>query len=218
MRDNYVLSSILLFALLFSGCSRDYLKIDKSEVYTNEQLSTSKVVCIDPRFYFDSDDESMNLKKISKYNGLISKSLENYAGKNKIDLQLMTINENNGAEYYEQLLKLKQEMLTVNLTQRTPFNFDTHIKGGSIQKKVFVYPPAIPFEYATLANKYDTPYFSFVGVFAKNKKLILYHIVVDVNQSLTIYREIKVVHRKPSTSIVSQMIYDSYAMMKKELL
>jgi len=141
-----------------------------------------------------------------------------FGRKNKFDIKLMTLDENATNNYYEDLLRLKQDMLTVNFTQRTPFNFDSAPQHGVIQKKVFVYPPLIPYEYCGLADKYGTRYFSYLGMYAEKRKLFLYHVVVDVENAETIYREMKVIYGKPNNTIVTQMIYDSYAMMKNELL
>jgi hypothetical protein len=201
--------------LLIQACSSNTLLIE-----TNEGLGSNgpvKLICIDPRFFFDDDALNYNLRKCEDLNGCIKRDIKNFSRKNDIALELRDLSSTTDAAYYEELLKLKTNMLAVNFDQNTPLNFNTRREANVIQKKVFVYPPRISHEFNTLSRSFGTPYFSYMGIYVVNDDLVLYHLVVDTDRAETVYRELKTVSKKVKRSVISQMIYDSYAMLAVEL-
>lgn len=104
----------------------------------------------------------------------------------------------------------------VNTNQKTPLNFSNKNSNNNIQKKVFVYPPRISYEFNSLSKTYGTPYFSYLAIYKVEENLLLYHIVVDTDEAETIYREYKTVKSEVNKSIIAQMIFDSYAMLEQE--
>ncbi|MES2679185.1 MAG: hypothetical protein V4635_04835 [Bacteroidota bacterium] len=206
---------IIIIALLLQSCSSNTLLIER-----NESLAATgniKLICIDPRFYFDNDAMNYDLEKCKSISGCIKKDIQNFSRKNDINLEVRDLNSNADAAYYEVLLKLKTNMLAVNFDQNTPLNFNNSREANVIQKKVFVYPPRISHEFNTLSGSFGTPYFSYMGIYVVNGDLVLYHLVVDTDRAETIYRELKTVSKKVKRSVISQMIYDSYAMLAMEL-
>jgi len=199
-----------------TGCKSSLL-IEQSESLLSSKSGNVKVICIDPRFYFEDDALNYQLEKCQKITDGIKKDILKFSMKNGIQLELFDLNAKSEQEYYENLLSLKANMLAVNFNQRTPLNFNSRMKENVVQKKVFVYPPKISYEFNSLSKTYGTPYFSFVGIYIVKDELVLYHLVVNTDNSETIYREYKIVNKRAKKELIGQMIYDSYASLAKEL-
>src|SRR4051812_43387890 len=109
--------SILVNLVLLTGCS-DYLLIERNEKIP-ENTSLLKIICIDPRFYFEHETQNFQLQFPEMMTTKIRKHILRYSKKNKLDVALYSLDENATAGYYYDLLSLKQNMLAVNFNQRT---------------------------------------------------------------------------------------------------
>lgn len=217
MRFNRLLH-IFAMTLSLTACKNSLL-VEINENNLLNKPEKLKLICIDPKFYFDEDEDNYKLKKTEVITTKVKKGILKAARNNEIDLALLDFNENSTPDYYNRLIRLKKNMLAVNLNKGSPFDLTVNAETNKIQKKVLVYPPQVSFEFNTLSKDYGTPYFSYVGIYSYKRELVLYHIVVDTDLSETVYRELKVIHTKStSEAIIGQMIYDSYVLLKKELV
>ncbi len=207
---------LLLLPILLSSCSRNWISIERNEQLLNQDREIKKIICIDPRFYFEEDELNFDLEKNQKITQTVRKNILKSSKSNNFDLSIFDFKENTTTNFYNDLLTLKKQMVSVNFNQATPLNFNKQTTVGEIEKKIFVYPPKISFDFVKLSEEYGTPYFSYMGIYAQKRKLILYHLVIDTDNSETVYREFKVVNSRVSKITIAQMIYDSYAMLKSE--
>jgi len=212
-------SILLVFMVAFLwGCQSSIL-IERSEsLITRTEAAPVKVVCIDPQYVWDDDEELSDLEDISEITSQLREGVVQYSKDVGIDLDLYYLNDESNSGYFYDLLKLKKNMISANFNQRTHLNFHNNNEGSeNIQKKVFVYPPLISHDFSDFSEKYGTQYFSYLGLYQEDKNLILYHIVVDTDLAETIYREIKVVKADgDNKKLMAQLIYDSYFMLKEE--
>jgi hypothetical protein len=198
------------------GSCHDWVLVERSEKLASHTKSVAKIICIDPRFFYDDDESNYYLKKVNGITADLRSNIEKYSRQNGLSLDIRELDANASAGYYEELLKLKKNMIAVNFNQRTPFNFNNRSDENTIRKKVFVYPPRIAYEFNTYSKTYSTPYFSYVGLYKVKGNLVLYHLVVDTDECETIYREVKVVKSGMDPVLISQMVHDSYAMLARE--
>jgi len=206
---------LILFVLILTGCGT--ITIQQNERLAISESETQKIICISPRFYFNEDELNYDLKKFERLNKVLKTDIERYAKKNKLNVELRDFDEQTNPEFYHELVLLKNNMLAENFNQQTPLNFSRSGKSNSIQKSVLVYPPRISHEFSTYSQKFGTPYFSYIGIYAGKGTLVLYHVMVDTDKCETVYREVKTVKSKVNTNTMAQMIFDSYAMLKKQL-
>lgn len=207
---------ILSLGLLIIGCKNSML-VEKNESLLQSDFKQMKVVCIDPRFYYNHEEENYNLERLGNLTSGIKKDIEFSARKNHIELNLFDLS-NLSSDSYQDLLPLKQNLLEANFNQSSPIDNNTwKYRKKDIQQKVFVYPPKISYEFGSLSQKYGTPLFSYLGVYYVGENMVLYHVVVNTDRGETIYRENRIVKGKVNSGKIAQMIYDSYAILAKEL-
>jgi len=211
------LALFIAVVVMATGCSGT-ISIQQNERFTVKRADIPKIICIAPRFYFEEDVKNYDLKKFAKLNNQLKKDIVSYARKNKLNVEVRDFDAQTNAEFYHSLIALKNNMLAENFNQETPFNFVVSGKKNAIQKSVLVYPPKIAHEFSTYSQQFGTPYFSYVGVYSVKGKLALYHVMVDTDKCETVYREMKTVKsKKVKPTIMAQMIFDSYAMLKTHL-
>lgn len=207
----------IVLALLVSGGCRNALLIEQSENSLENKSETLKIVNIDPRFFYEDESKNVNLRRTKAITDHIRKDVARFSRRNGIDLILYNPKDNPDPANYHSLLALKQNLLAANSIERTAMEFRTALTENQIKKKVFVYAPKVLPEFDALATTFGTPYFSYLGIYSADKELKLYHLVVNVESGETIYREKKLVRSRVNAGKIDQMIYDSFAMLKKEL-
>jgi len=215
MRYLKIIILLVIISVLFNSCS-NLLLIESSESFITKN-NAKKIICIDPRFYFEEYALNYDLIEINNITHNLKKDILSFSKKNKVNVELLDLNNKTTNNYYEDLLKLKNNMLEVNFNQRTPLNYDNTVETNKIQQKVFVYPPKIAHEFNSLSKIYGTPYFSFIGIYFVKGKIVLYHVVVNTDEAETVYREYRSIDKKLNKDVIAQMIYDSYTMLAKQI-
>ena len=209
----------LLLPVLFiwSSCN-NYIIIERSENFVDMEGSDYKFICIDPNTkVFDKQDE-LDIPATEKLNEYLKKEILASARRNKINIRVLSLDDQSDEGYYNNLLPLKKELILANNYQNTPLNFDLRADNNVIQKKVFVYPPLISHEFVSLSQKFGTSYFSYIGLYCKNRDILFYHLIVNTETAETVYRELKKVGgNAKNRKIIAQMVHDSIAMLKKEI-
>lgn len=193
--------------LLFVSCS-DKLLIEKSDDLRGR--NPSRIICISPRFYFTDKEQRTDLKQIRDLNELLALDVKRFSARNKLSVSLLDLDASSDISFYEDLLKLKRNVLAVNFSQSNPLDHSGAYGSEQISTRTFVYPPKLSFEFSDLSGKFGTPYFSCINLFYEGNKTLLYHVVVDTDQAQTIYRELKTVNGHLNNTVLHQMIYDSY--------
>lgn len=208
----------IIFLLFFGSCTSRYILIEKSESLAKNKDSNPKIICIDSQFRIYDNDDNFKAEESTELDAFLKKELAYSAKQTKLNLEVLDLNSKSNAAYYETLLRLKRELIMANNYQDTPLNFTNRPSSNSIKKNKFIYPPLIDHSFNNLAAQFGTPYFSHIGIYKKDGKLILYQLVANVNTTETIYRELKVVSAsKAKKGIMAQLIYDSIAMLKNEM-
>lgn len=210
---------ILFIAIVSMSCSRDFILVQRSEDFAIEEESIDKMICVSPQVRILSKESKVELWKQERLKKILTKQVEKSAKRTNFNLEIASFNNNtDSVNYYKDLLRLRFELILANNKQETAFNFQSAPGSNAILKKVFVYPPALKHEFAEFSEKYGTPYYSFIGLYKRDKHFLLYHVIVNTSSAETVYREIRRVgsiHFRRTT--ISQMVYDSFAMVKNEL-
>jgi hypothetical protein len=190
--------------------------IERTENFAKNR-KFDKIICIDPQVRIMSDDETINLAKTEKFNALLKKEISKNARRNNIKLEIQALDSKADALYYNDLLSLKRDLLQANNYQDSPLNSMFGFADNAIQRKVFVYPPLISHDFVNYSQKFGTPYFSYIGLYQKKDRVLLYHLIVNTETAETVYRELKGVGASLNSTTVAQAIYDSFAMISSEL-
>jgi hypothetical protein len=207
---------IILSLIVFSSCSR-YITIERSERFANKEELKKKIICIDPQvrlvgFAQNDADEATELE-----NWLIEE-LEYASRQNEIEFEVVRLTKESKFDYYEDLLRLKKELVQANNSQNTPLNFNSNHGYNAITKSVFVYPPLIAHDFVDLSKKFGTPYYSSISIIKQPGRILLYHLMVNTDTAETVYRELKAVGKsKLKKKHISQFVYDSLTMLKADL-
>lgn len=173
----------------------------------------------------------------------LRKQLISSGNKQNIDVEVFyKRNPEQDPVYYNELIKLKQEIFkvhTFHLSEldniRLPFFYEMSLSPAF---KTFSYNPKLSSQFSHLADEFDTPYFSIMGftyngepyystfhkIFTAPFRLTLghvigeeegyfFHIMVNVEESEIVYRELREITTFDNTHINS-IIYDSLNIVK----
>src|SRR5688572_9172260 len=180
----------LFFLVFLFSCSSNFIMIERAENFARNR-KIEKIICIDPQVRIISEDEGIDLLKTEKLNAQLKKEIQQNARRNNLNLEIQTLNQQSDGLYYHDLLSLKKDLLQANNYQNTPLNSTFGFADNAIQRKVFVYPPLISHDFANFSQKFGTPYFSYIGLYQKKNKVLLYHLIVNTETAETVYRELK---------------------------
>ena len=123
--------------------------------------------------------------------------------------------QKNTKDYFNDLLPLKESIMQSMGLQ------EVRSQKHSKKKSSFIYPPYLEFDkkfqlpthFSRLAKKYGTPYFSLHGLLVAKDgrdKMLYYTVCVNVEISEIVYREIRLVRKKPRPLFLDAIIYDSF--------
>ncbi len=212
---------LLLLAIFITTACNEFIIVQRSEDFATDTEEINKLICVAPkaRILNEEKDQVIDLKKQARLTDILSNQIKKSAKRTDINLEIAQIaNNEDKVSFYNDLLQLKNEMLLANNLQSTQFNFQSRPNNNTIQEKVFVYPPSIKHEFAQFSEKYGTPYYSFIGLFKQDSDFIFYHVMVNTNTAQTVFREItRVGSRHMRNTTISQLVYDSFSRIKKEI-
>lgn len=140
---------IIVFVILNWVSLSAQIIIDKVEGFTNEELSSNKIILINPEFNSYSIVENIEEDYFNKEKNqlVFEKAMKNAFNKlDKIDFEIETDIGNNSidVDYFNYLLKLKDNIVFVNNFQDHPFNSDeSKFFMPRYQEKVFVQTPKL---------------------------------------------------------------------------
>ncbi|MGB1205241.1 MAG: hypothetical protein ACPG5B_06320 [Chitinophagales bacterium] len=244
-KTNYFIATLLFFLMLnaLSSCSGS-LHIEKSPDYHDEASVIQKIVTIEPNFE-NLDTRQPKLKRLleqKKYEKKFNELLVSNSEKNKI--QLLLIDAQNlkpkDNHYFNYLLPLKQHILSTNFNQDVLYKSKTKVSLFKPKSHFFEQTPQISSEYSWLADEYETPYFAIHGLISavkqprarwiwlllfpplamnyflsENTDIYYYMIVVNLQSSEIIYREVRHVQASLSSENLNAILYDSFKVLKK---
>ncbi|MEM6805754.1 MAG: hypothetical protein AAF696_30425 [Bacteroidota bacterium] len=237
------LAFYLLPLLMLQACSGGAILVESERKFSDTHQPIKKIVCIEPDFL--SIDQRKKVEDVvlssEDLEGSYQKYLVQTAKKNGIELEILSPNtlKANQIDYFNTLLPLKQKILFANSTQDISIN---SYKGRRVKYKtkagrgIYDYGLEFDIDYASLAQKYGTPYFSINGLLnlkkrrkvgkwvwlflfppsgihsfmRGNSETLYYHILVDVSRSEVVYREIRSFNDPLDKSNLKSMLYDSF--------
>lgn len=168
------------------------------------------------------------------------KYLVQSAEKNGIELEILAPNtlKSNQIDYFNTLLPLKEKVLFANSRQNVSINTYKNARAKNKIKAlrgIYKYDLEFDLDFVGLEKKYGTPYFSINGMISIRKRSanrwvwlflfppsainsflrggyenIYYHVLVDVNRSEILYRELRSFDDPLTESTLKSMLYDSF--------
>ncbi len=237
----FQLALLLILPILIWGCNPGQLWVQHSDKPLREV--PTKVVSIDPDLLWLGRRESPEGQVLvsETRQAQFVERLEYAAAKAGIDLNVLTPTNLQGDDlsYFNDLLPLRRHIIQVNgLQEEGRSTSDGEVFDRRIEEEVLRTPMQLSSEYAYLAEKYDTPYFSIQGLvslktrrkealgfiflfpplaaayFVPKYHLAYYQIVVDVVSSEVVFRELREVRSTPTNMTLDVMIYDSFSLFK----
>lgn len=208
---------LLIFA--FSSCV-SVTKIQKSEEYIKQKNDVKKVVCISPDVVcFEGKGSSIiDYPKTFDYQRFVVQQLKKYGKKaGGFDYTIFhpMISDSLGTDYFNSLLPLKSELLETLFGRDIDINNQYALgKVNTVQKSIFAEAPKISPEYSHLSKLYDTPYFSWYGVISGNKFSLVAMVIVNVETTEVMVRELMFSTSKLNKRNLPPLIYDSFKLIK----
>ena len=178
----------------------------------------------------------------SEYEKTFIGMLRDNASRSGIELQVIDAQNLENAtalDYFNDLAPLRKETLIANFTQTTKSKWISSSKYFKAPTARFENVPTISSRYSHLAAKYGTPYFAVQGLASVVKpeplafplllllppaglgKLLnpraesyYYTIVINVETTEVVYREIRFFHDIANSDNLNTIIYDSFQIMK----
>jgi hypothetical protein len=230
-------------SIFCDGCRSGKVIIERSETFSgfSNTIKSGKIIYIEPEasIYKINKEVDKDFNYEENIEKAVIKNIEESAKRNKINVSVMTgaMKKEQAAGYVNSFLRLKNDIIMANTLQDNPL--DRTKKYSKQTEKIFVYSPKIFPEAAVLSQIYSTPYFGFCGIFSvnavpksedarqymkRNKKTIskgkyfyFYHIIVNVENSEIIYREIRSIPTDVDNPILYTTVYDSFYSLKNTL-
>jgi hypothetical protein len=211
----YIISCLLLVY----GCAGT-ANIQKAEDLVSKKEQIKKAVCIDPDiiYFTNSTFTTIDYKKTNKYQPFFLSRLNKYANKSanfSFDIQHPWVTDSLGTDYFNSLLPLKFEILQTLFERDNEINSNPiSVFGSAIKKTVFADVPKISPEYSYLSKKYNTPYFSWYGIFSSPNHSVLIFVVVNVETSEAVVREVVYLAHSFNKRNLPPVLYDSFKFIK----
>lgn len=230
------LSSIIVFM----SCSTfNKLFIEKDpNLIAGKNTKIQKIVSIMPSVYIIDPKQKKSYKKLKKTINkldMFEASLKENAKKNKIELQVVSANSlnSNDVDFFNILKPLRDQIIYANIYQNAELS-TKGIKGSYFKAPTSFFKtlPRISPDYNKLIDKYKTKYFSVNGIFSidgrfkasnffnllffppysfnTNAETYYYTIIVDVEKSEVVYREIRGIDEMVFRANLDGILYDSF--------
>jgi hypothetical protein len=234
---------IISLAFMFQGCDKGFVIVERSESFSNSkhELKNANIYYFEPSvtsYYIRKEVENQFLKA-DQFKTYVGQELSKAGRKNGIKVNLLDNRtlQNDYVSYNEELLLLKKAILNATALQENAINSGRKVSGDYKQRKVFVANPRISAEFSHLSKNFS-PYFGMTGIFAVDSEpssrearefvsrhkairygqyYYFYHMIVNIETSEMVYREIKQVPSTLSKKYLDPIIYDSYATLKQNL-
>lgn len=236
--------SLIVAAFSMWGCSKKgYVIVEKSEAFDKEKrnIKASDIYYFEPTVasYYIRKSVDNQFLVAEKHKITIGEALKKTGRRSGFRVQMLTSEtiRNNYSQDSEELLQLRRSILNATALQDNPINSGRKVSDNYKQRKIFVTPPRFASEFSHLSGNYS-PYFGLTGVFAvdaepssreardfmsRHKSIrygqyyYFYHMVVNVETSEIIYREVKQIPYKFSSQYLNVILTDSYALLKENL-
>jgi hypothetical protein len=161
--------------------------------------------------------ERKSAAEMEKINHKLEALILKAAKKNKVELELQTLEKTRSVLFYEKLLHLKKNINDVNFENYSSLYSNGAIKENELTKAVYVYPPKLPNDFNTFSKLFGTRYFSAIKVTIYNGSFSLQHILVDTDLCETVYNEKKTINKKFKYDLLAQVVYDSFNLLSNDL-
>jgi hypothetical protein len=234
---------IISLAFIYQGCDKGFVIVERSESFSDNkhELKNANIYYFEPAvtsYYIRKEVENQFLKA-DDFKTYIGQELSKAGRKSGIKINLLDSKtlQSDYSAHNEELLLLKKAILNATALQENAINSGRRISGDYKQRKVFVSTPRISAEFSHLSKSFS-PYFGMTGVFAVDSEpesrearefvsrhkairygqyYYFYHMVINIETSEMVYREIKQVPCVISKKYLGPIIYDSYATLKQNL-
>lgn len=240
----YVLLMFII-PLLNSCATFSKLFIEKDPTFVvNEENKIQKIVSIMPSVYILDPKQKKSFKELKKTINkldLFEASLKENAKRNKIELQIISSNnlKANDVDFFNDLRPLRDQIVLSNIYQNAELNIKG-VKGNYFKAptQYFKTLPRISPDFNKLVEKYKTKYFSVNGIFSidgrfkasnffnliflppnsfnTNAETYYYTIIVDVEKSEIVYREIRGIDELVFKTNLDGILYDSFNIIKSK--
>lgn len=220
MKGTSAFLSLLALVLLLQGCSGGITLIHKSENLRNTLSRKDRIVMVEPEMlmYTAYQDVKVDLIQGDQFKNRYLKSMRKMALKNDIEIDIRSVNTGQAqdAEYFNDLLRIRQEIISANSTQAFPSNNSFRSMAG-VQQNVFTTPLVLKPEMARYAKQYGTRFFGTSGFVSDGSSTYSYMIIVDVLEGEVVYREIKQIPKKITREVFNYTLYNSFFLLKQNI-
>jgi hypothetical protein len=207
-----------LILAVITGCSEDTWNIQRSENFVNGNNALATIICLEPQISYTESDDRGNVIKNEKSNADLAKMISKTAAKNGLNIELQSLDKKRNTLYYEQLILLRNNIQDVSFGKYASLYTNGSTTDNKLETSVYVYPPKIANEFNTYSATFGTRYFSLLKVTVNDGSFLFQHVLVDTDLCETVYSERKSVYRKFSKDLLAQVVYDSFYMLKKNLV
>ena len=181
----------------------------------------TKIVCLAPDLTLLEENSRGQLKRMyasAHMNDMFTEDLQRAAKLNGINLQIIDPGKltDNNISYFNECIPLKQEILASNLVQESSFTDLMQYAKQGIHTKLLTNTPHISPDFSGLSKQYGTPYFMICGMYSQPKFTVYLQVLVNVETTEVLYREIKSINHKINGRNMRPLLYDSYAFMKQK--
>jgi hypothetical protein len=222
MRKFFQFSGIMLICLVLHGCGigTSYIYTLYSDSFISNKKSIKKIVLINPDFkaYKDRlDDDEQDFEKSTQMNKALIEVINKFAYKSGYKYEIVNKGgkNDNGTEFFTELLPLRKAILQAISNQDNPLNEIDNASYRQVAKSQFVVNTLIPAEMSELEKKYGTPYFSLFEVYSAHDHSYIIHIIADVSRGIVSYQEIKRLPGQIKKRELTPLIFDSFDSLRK---
>jgi len=192
-----------------SGCRNNLELIEKSDVYKPTHQNFSKIILLQPDFYFSNknEDDVFKNEKAIEIEKLILGSSKRAAKRFGIYPIIPGKDDSISSIYFNDIERLKQEMTSTGYI----YNLDN-------MKAKINYPNTEPLsanlilspDLQSLQKKYGASYFYQTTIVQYKKDIFILAALADVGHGKIVYRELIKVNSKPRKSMLNLLIFNAF--------
>ncbi|MCI4670300.1 MAG: hypothetical protein MRZ79_19340 [Bacteroidia bacterium] len=227
-------SLLLLWGIaLLSSCSSGELFVEKSIRHPKESSKITKVVSIDPQFEVIDQREEAEERYLAAANreDQFNEILKENAKMNEVELQIIDSDNLSSSDlvYFNELMPLRKQIWNANWFQDVAVMGVTYGSNYVPNTGEFRRGLVMDAQFSNLSKAYNTPYFALNGVIASvvkrkglgtilgkpKSKMLYYFILVNVESSEVLYREVRSLNKPASKLNLHSITYDSFRILRK---
>lgn len=206
---------LLSAAMVLSSCMSNYWTMQRSE--SLKPGLPDKIISFLPILEYRNSSHAPGIYELEQKKQALLKTMLKAAKKNGLNLDVSVASDQKSVMNFDQLLYLRKSIVDAAFENYGALYAAGGIKENELSRSVFIYSPKLPMDVGRYAQSFGSRYYSLVRLQVYQSSFCLQHVIVDTDLGEVVLNERKTIDHELNNALLSQAVYDSYALVTKEL-